>query len=131
MALGPNDRVDIVAGSYEGRRGTYLAPVGFRGLSGRVSVDYHLRNYTNLRLESLRAIVPSPPTPPRPLPASRVATTGGRPVSPDVGQTVDSLEDYRYQHVCRNDSLLGFDRRVYRNKVEIKTPFLKHSLILN
>ena len=93
MALGPNDRVDIVAGSYEGRQGTYLAPVGFRGLSGRVSVDYDSRNYRNLRLESLRAIVPSPPTPPRPFPASRVATTGGRPVSPDVGQTVDSLED--------------------------------------
>jgi hypothetical protein len=93
MAFGPNDRVDIVAGSYEGRQGTYLAPVGFRGLSGRVSVDYDSRNYRTLRLESLRAIVPSPPTPPRPLPASHVATTGGRPVSPDVGQTVDSLED--------------------------------------
>ncbi len=93
MAFGPNDRVDIVAGSYEGRQGTYLAPVGFRGLSGRVSVNYDSRNYRTLRLESLRAIVPSPPTPPRPLPASHVATTGRRPVSPDVGQTVDSLED--------------------------------------
>jgi hypothetical protein len=93
MALHPNDRVDIVAGSYEGRRGTYLRPVGLRGLSGRVSVDYDSRDYRSLRLASLRAIVPPPPTPPRPLPASRVATTGRRPVSPDVGQTVDSLED--------------------------------------
>ncbi len=95
MAFGPNDRVDIVAGSYEGRQGTYLAPVGFRGLSGRVSVDYDSRNYRTLRLESLRAIVPSPPTPPRPLPASHVATTGRRPVSPDLDSLQDLIDEAR------------------------------------
>jgi hypothetical protein len=93
MALHPNDRVDIVAGSYEGGRGTYLAPAGLRGMSARVCVDDDSRDYRTLRLVSLRAIVPSPPSLPRSLPASRVATTGRRPVSPEVGQTVDSLDD--------------------------------------
>jgi hypothetical protein len=48
-----NNRVDIIAGSYEGRRGTYLAPAGIRGLSARVSVDMDSKEYRSLRLASL------------------------------------------------------------------------------
>jgi hypothetical protein len=83
-------RVAIVAGSYRGRRGTYLAPAGFYGLSGKVRVDGDSRLSRTLRLTSLEAIeaivIPPLPSPPRRTPA----TTGARSVSPEP---LDSMQD--------------------------------------
>jgi hypothetical protein len=90
-----DDRVDIIAGSYEGRRGTYLAPAGFRGLSARVSVDMDSREYRSLRLASLRGIPLTPPSPARQIPASLATMTGRRPVSPEPDSLQDLIDETR------------------------------------
>ncbi len=90
-----NDRVDIIAGSYEGRRGTYLAPAGLRGLSARVSVDMDLKDYRSLRLASLRGIPHTPPSPARRIPASLATTTGRRVVSPEPDSLQDLVDEAR------------------------------------
>ena len=84
-----NDRVHSIAGSYEGRRGTYLAPAGIRGLSAPVSVNLDSKEYRSLRLASLQGIPHIPPSPARRIPASLATTTGRRIVSPEP----DSLQD--------------------------------------
>jgi hypothetical protein len=95
MSFRPNDRVDIIAGSYRGRQGTYLAPAGFRGISARVQVDLDSREYRSLRLESLQGIPPIPPSPANEIPASRATTTGRRPVSPEPDSLQDLVDEAR------------------------------------
>jgi hypothetical protein len=96
MSFRANQRVDIIAGSYEGRRGTYLAPAGFRGISARVCVDLDSRDYRNLRLASLQGIPLPPSSSPALIPASLAAsTTGRRPVSPEPDSIAFLLDDAR------------------------------------
>ena len=92
MPFQPEERVDIIAGSYKGQQGTYLAPSGFRGISARVRVDGDSRESRNLRLASLQAIRRPPPSPARKIPVGWLATTGRRPVSPGLAQSGDSMQ---------------------------------------
>ncbi len=90
-----DNRVDIIAGSYKGRRGTYLAPAGIRGLSARVSVDMDSKEYRSLRLASLRGIPHTPPSPAKRLPASLATTTGRCIVSPEPDSLQDLVDEAR------------------------------------
>jgi hypothetical protein len=92
MTFQPGEQVDIIAGSYKGRQGTYLlAPAGFRGLSARIKVDGDSRESRSLCLASLQAT--PPPSPARHIPSSRTATTDRRLVSPMWEQSGDSFLD--------------------------------------
>jgi hypothetical protein len=92
MSFRENDRVDIVGGSYQGRRGTYLAKVGFRNLTVSVKVDGDSRESRNLKRTSIRALTRPPPSLGRPIPST---TTGRRPVSPEPDSLQDLIDEAR------------------------------------
>jgi hypothetical protein len=52
------DRVHFVAGSYKGRKGTYLSPAGVVGLSARVKVDADTKPYRSIRWTSFQKTHP-------------------------------------------------------------------------
>jgi hypothetical protein len=92
MSFQENDRVEIVAGSYQGRRSTYLAKVGYRNITVSVKVDGDSRESRNLKRTSIRAFTHPPPSFGRLIPST---TTGRRPVSPDLDSLQDLIDEAR------------------------------------